>query len=83
MLMVMLLWLVSRVDLPLDVDNVDDYRDALQRGDEKILRTARGLVVERAAASWLDVGMVVVGMVVLVALIGVVGVSVGAGEGGW
>ena len=79
MLMVMLLWLVSRVDLPLDDDD-DDYRDALQRGDKKILPTAYGLVVERAEAPWLGAGMV--GMVVVVASIGAVGVSVGAGEGG-
>ena len=69
------------MDLPLGRDDVvDDYRDATQRGDEKILRTARGLVVRRAEAPWLGAGMV--GMVVVVASIGAVGVSVGAGEGG-
>ena len=78
------------MDLPLGRDDVvDDYRDATQRGDEKILRTARGLVVRRAEAPWLDVGMVAVVVVVAVAVavvvasIGVVGEGAGAGEEGW
>ena len=99
MLVMMLLWLVDRVDLPLDDDDDDDcYRDASRRGDKKILRTARSLVVRRAEAPWLDVGtavvvvavavvvvVLVVGMVVVVASIGVVGAGVGAGAGagGW